>query len=349
MSGRRTRLKDIAEATGFSINTVSLALRNSPLVVEGTKLAINHMAAKLSYRPNEIAKSLVQRQTRSVGLVMGNIANPILTRTAQAIASALMTHGFTTLFATSTNSVEQERKILDVFCGRQVDGVLIYPTNHAELDHIRALRQLHIPVVKLATERKEGIDTVSLRERFGGYIATRHLLELGHRRIGIIDDGTVDGNHEKIDGYQDALAEWGIPLDPKLLHLRRGNSPKLGHSAMDQFVALPDPPTAVFCTIDPVALGVLDWCARHGLKVPEDVSIIGFDDFDFAAFTATPLTTIAYDTHALATKAVERLLFLIDAADSAISPVAQTIEPHLKVRESTAPARSSHLGSRHIK
>jgi LacI family transcriptional regulator len=196
----------------------------------------------------------------------------------------------------------------------------------------------------LATERNAGIDAVSLRERLGGYIATRHLLELGHRRIGMIDGGKLHGNSEKTDGYQQALAEWGVAFEPDLLRLRNGYSPTLGHSAMDELMALSPPPTAVFGSIDAFAIGAMDWCLRSGLKIPDDISIAGFDDVEFAAFASTPLTTIAYDSQALAVRAVERLLYLIEANDSEIEPVTQLVDPQIRVRQSTAPVRGASSG-----
>jgi LacI family transcriptional regulator, galactose operon repressor len=333
----RPRLKDIAAATGFSTNTVSLALRKSPLVTEETRRIIAHAAKELRYRPNEIAKSLVQRQTRSIGLVLTNIVNPILTQTAEAVEIALSRRGYALLLATSNNLLEQETRALEAFSGRQVDGVLIYPANHSELDHIVALRQLGVPVVLLASEGHAGIDAVSFRDRQGGYMATRHLLELGHRRIGVIDGGPLIGSGEKSDGYRQALAEYGIAFDPELLRLIPGYAPGTGYRGTEELMALPAPPTAVFGSNDTLAVGVLDWCVRHGFEVPRDISIVGFDNIDLSAYFSTPLTTVAYDPQAMARMAVERVLSLIEDDEGAVETSLRVIEPRMVIRKSTAP------------
>jgi DNA-binding LacI/PurR family transcriptional regulator len=339
MSPPRARLKDIAAMTGFSTNTVSLALRKSPLVTEDTRQLIEKAAEEMSYRPNEIAKSLVQRQTRTIGLVLTNIVNPILTQTAQAIETALADRGYSTLFATSTNDREHEIKAIEVFQGRQVDGILIYPTNHSQIDHIKKLRKFHLPVVLLASEPDGGFDVVSLKERLGAYKATRHLIELGHKRIGIIDSGYRVGNPEKLQGYLDALAEANIGRDDRLIVSESGYSPVLGHAGMEALMIAAEPPTAVFASNDAFAFGVLDWCIQHGLDVPGDISVIGFDNIEFSAYAATPLTTVSYDPKLLAQMAVDRLLFLIESGGPETEPLMQHVEPEITVRKSTGQRR----------
>jgi LacI family transcriptional regulator len=128
------RLKDIADRTGFSVNTVSLALRDSPRIPEETRTLIRQAAEALNYLPNHIAKSLVSRETKTVGLVLTSITNPILTRVAQAIELRLAELGYSTLFATSNGDHHEEKKAIEMFRSRQVDGMLIYPRSHRELE-----------------------------------------------------------------------------------------------------------------------------------------------------------------------------------------------------------------------
>jgi DNA-binding LacI/PurR family transcriptional regulator len=336
MNQPRPRLKDIAELTGFSTNTVSLALRGSSLVTQETRQLIENAAAKMRYRPNEIAKSLVQRQSRSIGLVLTNVINPILTQTAQAVAAILSQRGYTTLFATSDNKLEHEIDAIDVFQGRQVDGILIYPTNHRQLDHIKRLKSLNMPVVLLASAPDVALDIVGIKERRGAYEATRHLLDLGHTRIGTIDSGQWTGNGEKLQGYLDALAERGIAEDDRMIIRKAGYSPDLGWQAMDELMTDSKPPTAIFASNDTFALGVMEWCRRHQLSVPDDLSVIGFDNIEFSAYAATPLTTVGYDPRHLASLAVERLLQLIETGGEQNAPVLKQITPELVLRKSTA-------------
>ena len=141
------RLKDIADKTGFSTNTVSLALRESPRIPPETRTVIRNAALELNYLPNHIAKSLVSRSTMTIGLVLTEITNPILTRTAQAIELALAERGYGTLFATSNNDYADELRAVELFRSRQVDGMLIYPASAHSLDHVRPLRRANFPVV----------------------------------------------------------------------------------------------------------------------------------------------------------------------------------------------------------
>ncbi len=320
---------------GVSTNTVSLALRDSPLVAAETKARIVDAARLIGYRPNEIAKSLVRKQSRTVGLLLTNIVNPTLTQVAQAAETALTGRGYTTLFATSNNSLENEKRALEIFLSRQVDGILIYPTNHSQLDHIVALREARTPLILLAGESQDGLDSVSLDERLGGYMVTDHLLGLGHRRIGMIDSGSLIGNPDKVEGYRSALSQWGVEFDPALLQLRRGSSAKSGREGVADLLAQPDRPTAIFCSNDMIAIGAMDACIERGLSVPGDISIAGFDDIEFAAYAKTPLTSVNNDPAQFAARAVERLLLLIES-DEAHPAVIDKIKPSLKLRQSTA-------------
>ncbi|WP_319520437.1 LacI family DNA-binding transcriptional regulator [uncultured Martelella sp.] len=336
----RVRLKDIANATGFSTNTVSLALRKSPLVAEDTRDAILKAAADLKYRPNEIAKSLVSRETHSIGLVLTNIINPILTQTARLVENALTARGYTTVFATSSNSIELEKKVIEAFCARQVDGILIYPTDHHQIAHVSALADYNIPVVVLAARPPENINAVSLDERLGAYRATRHLIELGHRRIGLVEGISNADNLEKTQGYELALSESGIQSQPGDIVKLEGFSTPFGYEGMNILMQQPDPPTAVFCVTDPLAIGVMEWCREHDLNVPGDISIIGFDNIEFAAYASTPLTTVAYDAHRLAYDAVDRLISIIKSGGTPPAPVHEIIEPEVLVRKSTGKPRT---------
>jgi DNA-binding LacI/PurR family transcriptional regulator len=172
-------------------------------------------------------------------------------------------------------------------------------------------------------------------------MATRHLLELGHRRIGMLDGGKPAGSGEKSAGHSQALAEYGIALDPQLLRPIGGYAPGFGYRGMDELMALRAPPTAVFASNDALAAGVLDWCSRNGHQVPGDISVVGFDNIELAAYFSTPLTTIAYDPQAMARMAVERLLSLIENGEQAAGrPQRQAVEPRIIIRESTAPPRA---------
>ncbi|HEV7344881.1 MAG TPA: LacI family DNA-binding transcriptional regulator [Devosia sp.] len=338
--GRSTaRLKDIATRTGFSVNTVSLALRGSPRIAEGTRLTIVQAAEALNYLPNHIAKSLVSRETRTIGLVLTSITNPILTRVAQAIELRLAELGYSTLFATSNGRPDEEIKAVEMFRSRQVDGMLIYPCSHRELNHIRKVRAAGYPIVLLAGDADAGVDVVGMDTRQGGYAAVRHLLDCGHRRIGLIDGGKQRGNLEKYDGYRRALDEAGLTDDPALHVVPVAHSVAGGFDAMSELMARGNGMTAVLAATDSLALGALRWTQQHELRVPQDMAIVGFDNIEFAQFAATPITSVDYAVDLVTERAVDRLIGLIRAEDSLPEAEVMLIEAELIVRESSAEPR----------
>ncbi len=333
------RLKDIADKTGFSTNTVSLALRESPRIPPETRSIIQTAAVELNYLPNQIAKSLVSRQTMTIGLVLTDIMNPTLTQTAQAVEIALAERGYGTLFATSNNTLSEEIKVVEMFRSRQVDGMLIYPASHRQLEHLRPLRSANYPMVLLVADPDARLDCVSVNDRVGGLRATRHLIDLGHRRIGYLDASRPNGNTEKLEGYQQALGQSGVDFDPALVVATNGHYATHGYYALDNLMSIDRRPTAVFTANDSLALGALRWCHRHGLKVPDDLAIMGFDNIEFTEFAEPPLSTVNYAVDMVSRMAVDRLMRLIAAGDHLPEPRVTLIDPELVVRDSTKARR----------
>lgn len=335
MSTRSTiRLKDIALKTGFSANTVSLALRESSRIPVETREVIRRAADELNYQPNHVARALVSRETKTIGLVLTDIMNPTLTKTAQQVELALAERGYSTLFATSNHSLAEEKRALETFRSRRVDGILIYPAVHHELDHIKALSR-QFPVVLLIAGPDVGIDAVSVDDRSGAQRAIRHLIELGHKRIGLLNPTPGSGNNEKFEGYQRALLQAGIPFDPELVVATNGHYATHGFYGFDELMSIDRPPTAVFCHNDSLAFGALRWCHRNGRRVPEDVAIMGYDNIEFAEFAEPTLSTMNYAVDVVSRLAVDRLLRLISAGDQPPEPRITLIEPELVVRDST--------------
>jgi LacI family transcriptional regulator len=333
------RLKDIADKTGFSTNTVSLALRESPRIPEPTRLLIRQAAAELNYLPNQIAKSLVSRETKTIGLVLTDITNPVLTRVAQTIGRALSQRGYGTLFATSNNTLSEEISAIELFRARQVDGMLIYPTSHRKHDHLRPQRRANYPIVLLVGDPDAGIDAVCMDERRGAYKAVRHLIDMGHRAIGLFDGTQRHGNAEKREGYLQALSEAGIAYDPALWVDPHGHSVERGYWATETLMEGPRRPTAIFGSNDSLSLGALRWALKHNLRVPEDLAIVGMDNIEYAEYAAVPLTSVNYAAETVTRMAVDRLMRLIGAGEQLPEPRVTQIEPDLVVRESTQPRR----------
>ena len=333
------RLKDIADKTGFSTNTVSLALRESPRIPEPTRLLIRQAATELNYLPNQIAKSLVSRETRTIGLVLTDITNPTLTRVAQAIEVALSERGYGTLFATSNNTLSEEMRAIAMFRSRQVDGMLIYPTSHRKLDHIRPLRQANYPIVLLVGDPDAGIDAVCMDERRGAYKASRHLIDMGHRRI-LHLAGRSDGfnGSQRLAGYRAALQAAGLAFDESLV-LTVGYDPELAATALADYLQRLAPgterPTAVFAATLVTAAGALRTLHQCGFELPRDFSVIALNDGLLASLVFPQLTTVALHSAEMGSRAAAMLIDQIVDNQQARVEILQPGE--LVVRGSVAP------------
>jgi LacI family transcriptional regulator len=336
MARSGTRLSDIATRTGFSKNTVSLALRESPRLPKTTRELIQQAANELNYLPNHVAKSLTSRSTKTIGLLLADITNPLLTDTARTVEKALAKLGYGTLFATSNNKLDEEIAAIEMFRSRQVDGMLIYPTrSQRNYEHIAKLRHANFPIVILAPGQDTGVDMVSVDERLGAYKAVRHLIGLGHTSIGaFVSNGSHGGIREKFEGYLQALKEAGIAFQPNMQVEPAGYNPKAGHQAMDLLMSRASP-SAVFVASDYMAVGAMHWCQKNKLRVPEDIALIGFDNIELSEFLGTPLSSVNYQTEIITDSVIDRLLVLMQAQGDMPEPRVTLIEPELVLRAST--------------
>jgi LacI family transcriptional regulator len=339
MGTQRARLKDIAESTGFSVNTVSLALRASRRIPASTTATILSAAERLNYVPNRVARSLASRTSTTVGLVLTDIMNPTLTLTARDIERRLAQRGYSMMLAASDNDVGREKYAIETMRSHQVDGLLVYPAHHLDIGHIRKLRATGYPVVLLGGERAKGVDIVAIDDRRGAFKAVDHLARLGHRRIAFFDPAGPMGNREKLEGYLEALRQNGIKTAATLVADPHGHDSRSGYQAMGRAMARRSRPTALFAATDNLAIGALAWCRDNGVRVPDDLSIVGYDDTTAAAFAQSPLTTINYDTRSVGELAIERL-FGITEAPGAFAPKVNLIEPALVVRTSCGGVRA---------
>lgn len=334
MAKQKARLKDIAERTGYGTNTVSLALRGSTRISAAAREKIARAAEELDYVPNHIAKSLVSARSNTVGLILHEITNPILTTAAERIQRSLAARGYGVLFASSNGSLEAELRAIEMFRARMVDGLLIYPVRHQELGHLQRLRSRNFPVVLLVGIGDAGIDAIGIDEYAGAYDATRHLIDIGHRRIGALVPPQYGTNY-KYTGFVDALASAGIEVDPASVSGSPDHSIRGGLEAMGLVMAGPNRPTAVFASSDVLALGALRWAKLNGVAVPQALAIVGFDNDEAARYAVTPISTIDNDVDVLAERSVARLMQLVESGPVLPPAEADLLRGPLIVREST--------------
>ncbi len=329
-------IKDIARQAGVSHCTVSRALHHSPLISPKTAERIREIARRSGYVPNAVARSLVSRSTHTVGVVVTTIADPFIGEVVEGIERTANEHGYSVILANSHVEPELEMKVVDSFSQRRVDGILVAASRVGAL-HAKRLAGTNVPIVLINNQhpgefaRSVGIDNVAASRQIVG-----HLVSLGHKRIAYIGDRSgYQSDTERLSGYRATLKLAKLTASPELL-VRGDGKPEEGERAATQLLELADPPTAIFCYNDMTALGALRAATSRGLRVPEDISIAGFDDLFVASYTSPPLTTIRQPKQEMGRRAMSILLQLLAGEE----PESRLLLPgELIVRGSCAPPR----------
>lgn len=285
-------IKSIAREAGVSHSTVSRALRDSPLVNQETKERIQWLARELDYFPNSIARSLVTRQTQTVGVVVTTIADPFVAEVVQGIEDGAHERGYSVILASYNSEPQREISAVEMLRGRRVDAVIVTSSRVGAL-YLDILGKIGVPIVLINSHSEESgryTFSVGVDNRHGGYLASRHLIELGHRRIAYVS-GAPDhsDNLDRLAGYRQALDEAAILLDPALVIEGTGRADG-GERALPMLIAAEEPPSASFCYNDMTAIGLLCAARQAGLSVPGDLAIVGFDDIPFASYVYPALT-----------------------------------------------------------
>jgi DNA-binding LacI/PurR family transcriptional regulator len=291
----RVSIKDIAKAAGVSHSTVSRALSDSPLVSDETKARIQRLAKEMGYSPDSLARSLVTRQTHTVGVVVTTIVDPFIAQVVQGIEATAQDHGYTVILCSSGAVPEREISAVEMLRSKRVDGVIVTSSRIGAL-YLDHLERIGVPIVLINNHNEDSgryTFTVTVDNRHGGHLATKHLVNLGHRRIAYV---TAPADHssdlDRWAGYQQALNEAGLEPDPALIIPGNGRADG-GERALESLRALDALPDAVFCYNDMTAIGLMTAAYRVGLSVPRDLAVVGFDDIPFATHCHPPLTTIA--------------------------------------------------------
>ena len=303
-----TTIRDVAKIAKVSTSTVSHVVNDTRFVNPETREKVLHAMKKLDYRPNRVARSLRNRQTLTLGIIVPNSANPYFAEVLVGIERICFDLGYNIIIGNANDDPERELSYLNVLLSRQVDGVLLISTG-AYKESLELLATYNIPVVLVdRSSQSDDVDEILTANKQGGLLATRHLLQLGHTRIGCITGPSLlTPGAERVAGYYDALKAAGIPVDEKLV--KSGNfDHESGYRACRELLAEEFPPTAIFAGNDLMAVGVL--CAIHeaNMCVPADISVIGFDDIPLASYSVPRLTTISQPSHQLGQAAVECLI-----------------------------------------
>ncbi len=330
---RQPSIKDIARLARVSHPTVSRALQNSPLVNAKTAEKIRRIAIESGYRASAVARGLVTRRTRTIGLVVTTVADPFTSEVVTGIEQTANDHGYCVFLADSNADPERERKIVQSFAEQRVDGIIVTSSRVGAL-YLPMLSEMMVPII-LVNDQHPGafVHSVMICNLEGSRAVAGHLVELGHRRIAYIGDQFgYQSDTERYTGYREALDAATIPRHPEL-EVRGDGKPEAAMQAMDTLLALSNPPTAVCCYNDMTALGAMRSIRMHKLRVPEDISVAGFDDLFVARYTDPPLTTVRQPMRRMGQLAMDNLIKLMTGQETVVRI---KIKAELIVRESTA-------------
>jgi DNA-binding LacI/PurR family transcriptional regulator len=324
---------DIAKIAGVSPSTVSRALEDHPRIGATTRKRIQELAREMNYVPSTVARSLAANKTWTIGMVLATISDPFMGRVVEGVEQVAIESGFNVFISTSQNDSQRETEVIKVLQQRRVDGIIVI-ASHLSDHYPRFFERSKVPIVVINEQRPEKtMHFVAVDDVHGAQLAVEHLLALGHRRIAYVGiTNRPASNQYRLKGYQDALAAAGIALDPSLIITFNTveDHAECGEASLEPLLAAGA--TAVFCYNDTAAIGLLTACYKHGLVVPDDLSIIGFDDIDMAAYTLPPLTTIRQPRFDLGQRAMSMMLALLDGQE----PENQILPGELVVRQTTA-------------
>lgn len=328
----------VAELAGVSVATVSRVINNTGYVSSKSRMKVEEAIKALHYMPNKAAKGITTAATNLIGLLVPDINNPVYLEQAKGINDYLKEEGFSLIYVEAGESDEQMGAMIRRLLGNRVDGIILCSRDFSHIDNmdnlIEPAIENNVPVVVNGQlETRFEIDRVTFNAVRGAYLATEHLLRLGHTRIGLISGMESLSARERHEGYMQALIDHSISVDPSLI--AKGDFRQMsGYMAMKQLLALPHPPTAVFVMNDVMAIGAVLALEELKVAIPDEMAIVGFDDIIWCSLIRPRLTSVVQPKHEIGKKLAEFLHTRIDGTYG--GPARQAVFPaRLAVREST--------------
>lgn len=334
-----TTIKDVAARAGVSSATVSHVINNTRYVSDAVRQRVQKAMDDMEYRPNVLARSLRKGKTKTLGLILPDSSNPFYAELGHALENSAFLNKYNIILCNSDSSIDREHLYFDLLLDKQVDGIIL-DTEEKYPQDIKKRLPAEYPIVLVDRDFSENIfDTVLTDNTLGGYLATRYLIELGHRRIACVT-GTMNllGAVDRLQGYKKALAEFGISESPDLIY--HGDfTAGSGHKAAHRLLKLPELPTAVFVGNDMMAIGFSRSSIEMRFKVPEDISIVGFDNLELSMYMHPTITSFAQPKEEIGEKAIQLLLDRIE--NPKLPPRRILVPPRLIIRESTSRRQSN--------
>lgn len=329
----KVTIYDVAEKAGVSIATVSKVINNIGEMRDTTREKVKMAMNELNYRPNIMASALMGKGTKTIGLMINDISNPLFSELARIIDDRAHEKGYSVIICNTGDNEEKELKHLDILIHKQVDGFII-GSSFKDKSKLNELIEANNPLILLTHDDKEvNASKVAVDDYKGGYIATEHLLEMGHERIAIIAE-KAESSSNRIKGYKSALKDSGIDVDADIMVRISASIEKGTKTFLDLYERnSSNPPTAIFTSNDQIAIGVLLASKRLNLEVPKELSIIGFDDTILGKTAHPSISTIAQPIKVMGEEVVDILIEEIQTGKRILKR--SIYEPKLIIRETT--------------
>lgn len=329
-------IREVATLAGVSQATAARALNGYGAVSPRTMEKVSLAAQQLGYKTNRVAQALRRGQTKYIGFVSGDLENPFFATVARHLTDALEEMGYTLLVSSSDERQEREIKIVETLKTHLVSGLVVAPTFGHDSSHLIKLVQSGIPLVVIDRPLSGlGVDMVTVDNTGGARTAVEHLLDLGHTRIGVlIDDLEIASSQERLEGYRAALISRGVAPDPRLEVIGQ-SSREGGYQAAMELLSRDNGLTAVFSGDNLMTLGVLRASYERDLSIPEDLALVGFDDFDLTTAFRPTISAVAQPVAEIGRQAGQLLIKRLQGPDVDAPPVHVDLPTELIVRESS--------------
>jgi LacI family transcriptional regulator len=335
MEGRKVTLKDLAQKAGLSVNTISRALKDKEDIAPSTRKMIQELAKEMGYVGNALAGSLRSGHTKTIAVIVSDVANPHFGIMVKDIEKAARKHNYTIFVINTEDDYEMEERAIYTAIGKNVDAIIICPSQRSA-DSIRVLQKNGVPFVLIGRRFREEpeFDYVICDDEKGGYLATKHLLETGHRRVLFLNGPIrISSAQERLEGYRRAHAEAGVPVEEDLIievGATAGDTRQVVRRLIEQKVQF----TGIFAFNDVVAWEAAHVLQKHGYRVPDDYSIIGFDNIQSRLFVPFQLSSISNSKGKMSKRAVDIVLHKINHPESK-ERFREIIDTVLILRDST--------------
>lgn len=343
---RRPSSWDIAREANVSQSTVSRVINNNPRISEATRQRVKKAMERLGYSPNAVARTLITGRSQLIGLVVSNITNPFYPEVIESIVAAATEHDYNVILCNTQENLKLQMSYLALLIEHQVDGAILTSSLLDTEGLLARVASDGIPLV-MVNRTVEGlrVDSVRMDNAGAGRMVAKHLVELGHRDIAFVGGlAETSTNTERLSGFRSELAALGVELpDEYVTH--HAYTRTSGYELTQALLALPRRPTALFCADDLIALGAMDAVLDAGLRIPQDVAVIGVDDVQAASLRQVALTTVRQPAAEMGRRAVQLLLERIHGAPDA-EPVDIVLRPRLIVRQTSGPAAPRRAGTR---